>query len=205
MRIAFFVSFLLVGGFAKAQQQDQVFTKSGFFYFLPYYVSSSDRLTTSSGQLAKFEGDGYGLRLGVSPFPNWLPGLSITADFSVSEGANETDSSEKIKWSQVSYGLAQYMNRFLYLSAKYSEKKITVADSLIETELNPTSVAMGIGIDVIRIGDTFALSLEADYNKGFSERTKNQNAAYNAGSDGIEYRVGIRWSPGISFTAPSSR
>jgi hypothetical protein len=185
-----------------AQQQSQTFSQSGSLYFFPYYSMNAYRFTNVDGNLAKFDGDGYGVRLGFKPFPNWFPGLSLTADFASGKSENDTDKNEELEYSSITYGISQYMNRFLYIGGKYGENKIKIKNDLIETKLNPDYVGVLLGLDVFQIGSSFSLTLEAQYNKGFSEKTKNTNAAYNSGFDGVEYRVGIRWAPSVSFTVP---
>ena len=186
---------------AQAQQQEsKTYSKAGGFYFFPYYSANEFRLTNIDGELSKFKGSGYGLRLGFRPFPTWLPGFSLTADFVSGESENEANKEESLDYTSVNYGFSQYMNRFFYMLGKYGQNKIEVESPLSNSKISPDFVAIGLGLDLFQIGDSFSFTVEALYNKGFSERTKNTNAAYNAGFDGVEYRVGLRWAPSISFT-----
>lgn len=199
---SFLFALLLFSSLASAQQESKTVNKAGALYFYPFYSMNESRFTNTDGRLVKFEGDGFGLRLGFRPFAVWLPGLSLTAEYASETAENENDSSEELKSTSISYGLTQYMNRFFYFSGRVGKKTIEIENGSIESELKPEFVNVGIGLDLLQVGDSFSFTLEALYSKGFSEKTKNTNAAYNAGFDGIEYRVGIRWSPSVSFTLP---
>ena len=190
---------MLYSDSAKAQTAPQKsVTKAGAFSLMPIYGLESFQAINENGESSEFSSNTLGLRISLKPFSQSLPGLLLFAETFMSEGENSADSLEKIESDTFRFGFTSYLAKFLYVGGFYGSKEIEVSSDSNPQVLSwdATIAGIGLGLDVLTIGESFNLSIEAWKYAGFAPRKPEQD--YNLGTDSADFLIGIRWSPAVT-------
>lgn len=198
-RIIILGSFCFFSASAYSQNAERSVLKSGPFSLMPFGGLESLNAVNGEGENTKFSGTTYGLRAVLRPLPDTLKGFQLFVDGSMAKGTNELDEVEELSTSTVRFGFTQYLAYFLYVGGFYGYKNIEVTNSIPSEQIDAeaTITGIGLGLDLLTIGESWALSLEAWQYSGYAPRNTNQG--YNLGTNSAEYYLGIRWSPTVTL------
>jgi hypothetical protein len=195
---------LLMGGAGWDAQANEAgsgtVTKRGGFALVPFGGAQSFRVTNSSGGRVGYSGQIFGLGLALEPMSELMPGFNIFLSGGLGEGSNSDLDSETYSLSQYQAGFVYFASRFLFVQGGYRVQDFDVKNprgEIIGAKM--TGFSLGAGIEVFQIGQGWGLTLGAQGFSGYSPRDSRHD--FNMGYDGVEYLLGIRWSPTVSFSA----
>ena len=186
---------------AQAQQMiAQEFSKKGAFSFTPLLGMETASYTNESGLHAAYSGMSYGARLTLRPMPDGSPAFSIFAEYLAAQGENSDFATEENEVRATHFGFTQHLFYFLYLGAAIGERNIKFKQPTqnLSIEVDAKVAGLGLGFDVISIGESWTISLEAWQYYGYS--VKGANDTHNRGLSSTEYFLGVRWSPAVKFS-----
>jgi hypothetical protein len=193
-------SLTLAGGPAFAEGSGRAVSKIGSLAGTFLGGMETLRMSNAEGEMAEFDATTFGLRIGIRPAQDLLPGFSLFFEGSMTDGKNASNSHEDLEVTTFKYGATQYVASIFFIGGYIGSRAVeaTLKGAPAEEVDSKASVTgIGLGVDLLKVGDSLAMSLEVWNHSGHALKSDDQ--PHNMGVSSIEYYIGIRWSPTVTI------